>query len=254
MATNQELVELQKTIYESKNPTRRWLHCLRRDWLLKKIEEYSLKYDTENSLEVGPGSGLYLPYLSTNYFNVLAVDIENAYLEHAKIVQSQHSNLHLKIDDMTCSSLATNSFDFILCSEVVEHTLKSQEMIQEMFRILKPNGILLLSTPQPYSFLELTAKIAFLPGIIQIVRFIYNEPIIETGHINLMSEKVITQQIANAGFSILETHKTGFYIPLLAELTGHIGLNIEKWFAQKLYKTPLDWMLWTQYYVLQKPT
>ena len=38
-------------------------------------------------------------------------------------------------------------FDAILCSEVLEHVPEPQDAIQEFFRLLKPNGILIITAP-----------------------------------------------------------------------------------------------------------
>jgi SAM-dependent methyltransferase len=43
--------------------------------------------------------------------------------------------------------LKTGSFDFIVCTEVLEHTLRPFEAVQEMRRILKEGGLLFLSVP-----------------------------------------------------------------------------------------------------------
>jgi len=43
--------------------------------------------------------------------------------------------------------LPDNFFDIIVCTEVLEHTLDPFGAIKEIFRTLKPAGILLLSTP-----------------------------------------------------------------------------------------------------------
>jgi SAM-dependent methyltransferase len=43
--------------------------------------------------------------------------------------------------------LQDESFDIIVCTEVLEHTLDPFSVIQEIFRLLKPSGVLLLSTP-----------------------------------------------------------------------------------------------------------
>ena len=37
MTTAAELVALQETLYRSGNPTRRWLHCIRRDWIFAAL-------------------------------------------------------------------------------------------------------------------------------------------------------------------------------------------------------------------------
>jgi hypothetical protein len=118
-----------------------------------------------------------------------------------------------------------------------------------MHALLRPGGVLILSTPQRYSPLEVTAKIAFLPGIIELVRAVYREPILETGHINLMTERTVREQITSAGFEIVEAHKTGVYIPLLAEFGGQHGLRFEQKLERNLRGGAMSWILWTQYYV-----
>ncbi len=40
-----------------------------------------------------------------------------------------------------------NTFDFVISSEVIEHTPNPKAAIQEMHRVLKPGGLLILSTP-----------------------------------------------------------------------------------------------------------
>jgi 2-polyprenyl-3-methyl-5-hydroxy-6-metoxy-1,4-benzoquinol methylase len=250
MPSKQQLVALQETLYTSKNPTRRWLHCSRRDWIFNALQRYS-SLSHQSALEVGPGSGLYLPTLSNLFNEVIACDIEKTYLEHASDLLPSYSNLQLLVDDMTASQQASKHFDLILCTEVIEHNTESDLMLAEMHRLLKPNGILILSTPQRYSPLELTAKIAFLPGIINIVRWIYREPILKTGHINLMTEKTVKQQLQTAGFSLLEQHKTGLYLPLIAELMGNTALRLEQWLENRIYQSRLDGLLWTQYYIAQ---
>ena len=45
------------------------------------------------------------------------------------------------------SNIADNSYDYIVCTEVLEHTLQPFAAIAEIFRLLKPQGYLFLSTP-----------------------------------------------------------------------------------------------------------
>jgi SAM-dependent methyltransferase len=40
-----------------------------------------------------------------------------------------------------------DSFDVVICTEVMEHVVDPQKLIQEISRILKPGGLLLLSAP-----------------------------------------------------------------------------------------------------------
>jgi hypothetical protein len=119
-----------------------------------------------------------------------------------------------------------------------------------MRRLLRPDGVLILSTPQPYSPLEVFGKIAFLPGVIQFVRWVYKEPIIETGHINLMSRRELARQVTDAGLTIRETELAGVYLPGVAEALGDRALRWEQALEPRLRaRDALSWLLWTQFVV-----
>jgi len=251
MKPGQELVDLQETLYTSSNPTRRWLHCSRRDWIVDALRRHAstLTEKPATALEVGPGSGIYLPVLCELFADVSGADIETAYLDSARPLLEKYTHLSLQVDDITNSKLPPHSFDLILCTEVIEHIADSTRALSEMHKLLKPGGVLILSTPQKYSPLELAAKVAFLPGVIQLVRLIYGEAILDSGHINLMTETEVMRQLGHAGFSIEERHKTGMYLPLVAEFARNAGLQIEQYLEQKIRGGNLDWLLWTQYFV-----
>ena len=107
MATDQELVKLQETLYASKNPTRSWLHCIRRDWIIDALQRHSSPVNREagTALEVGPGSGIYLPVLAGLFKKVYGSDIKDAYLKHARSLLRVVDNLSLVVDDITDSNL-----------------------------------------------------------------------------------------------------------------------------------------------------
>jgi len=246
-----ELVGLQETLYNSRNPTRRWLHRTRMDWIVHKLRRFAGEEGIRKVLEVGIGSGIYLPVLADLFENVVAIDIEDSYIDNAISMTQDLNNVSIIKDDITETGLDEKSFDLILCSEVIEHIPDSNKAFAGMRRLLKNGCPLILSTPQPWSPLELLSGIAFLPGVIDVVRHIYKEPILKTGHINLMTEKEVTRQLAENRFRIRERHKSGLYIPLIAEFTGETGLRLEKWVESRIRKQPLDWALWTQYYVAE---
>lgn len=43
--------------------------------------------------------------------------------------------------------VSSSRYDFVVCTEVLEHTLRPFDAIKEILRILKPGGILFLSVP-----------------------------------------------------------------------------------------------------------
>jgi len=245
-----QLIALLETLYNSRNPTRRWLHCARRDWLLARIVECA-RARPGRALEIGFGAGVYLRALANHYSEVVGTDLNLGQLEHARRRNADIGNLRLLIDDITDSQLPAHSFDLVLCSEVLEHIRDSRPAIAGIRRLIAPGGLLILSTPQRYSIMELACKLAFMPGVINLVRLVYGEPVFETGHVSLMTEQGITGALGSAGFQILQHFKSGLYLPLIAEFGGMAGMRFERWLEARVRDGLLSWTLWTQYYVAQ---
>jgi SAM-dependent methyltransferase len=242
--------DFQQMLYTSTNPTRRWLHTTRRDWIVAAIRRSCTRGG--HALEVGPGSGVYLPTLAQVSDEVVATDIEDSYLTRLRPLGESLPCLRLVRDDITASALPSDSFDLILCTEVVEHVTSSRRALAEIHRLLKPGGTMILSTPQRYSPLEVSAKLAFLPGVIRVVRRIYGEPIVDTEHINLMTSSVLRAQIAEAGFMPREYWLGGVYLPLVSEFLGTSALGLERKLEPRLRASRLRWLLWTQYVIATK--
>ncbi len=242
---DEALCRRQETLYQSSNQTRRWLHRSRRDWVIDAINHWGA--GTRRALEIGPGSGVYLPALAAVATEVVGADIEDAYLSRLHPIEREHPNLRLVHDDIRNSSFADGYFDLILCSEVIEHIAESPRVFDELHRILTPSGVLIMSTPQKYSPLELCSKVAFLPGIIDVVRWIYREPILETGHVNLLTKRMLRQQLEQAGFTGGETPTAGVFLPGIAELLGSRALRCEQALEPRMRNTRFDGLLWTQF-------
>jgi 2-polyprenyl-3-methyl-5-hydroxy-6-metoxy-1,4-benzoquinol methylase len=255
MSTSDERLALQQTLYNSRNPTRRWLHTSRRDWVVAALQRARAAVPAgvapTRALEVGPGSGVYLPTLARLFDEVTATDIERGFLDHASTLAATHPNIRTLVDDVSRSRLPSGHFDVVLCSEVIEHIPDSRPALETFRRILKPDGILVLSTPLRRSPLEQTARIAFLPGIVQIVRRVYREPVLEMGHINLLTEPELRAQLAGAGFRILEHHKSGLYLPLVAEFGGRAGQRLLNGLESRIRAGRLGQFLWTQCYLVR---
>ena len=245
--TAADLVGLQQTLYASRNPTRRWLHAERRAWIEAALARAAVAGGA--ALEIGPGSGVYVPLLARLFARVTVSDIEAAYLDAARAAAPSAASVAFVTDDITRSRLPEAGFDVVLCTEVIEHVADSPAALSGIRRVLKPGGRLILSMPQRWSTLEVCARIAFLPGVIRLVRRVYREPVLEAGHINLLTAGEARRQVEAAGFAVEERAKTGFYLPVLAEAGGEPARRVEAWLARRLHPGPLDFLLWTQCYV-----
>jgi len=250
METKSELLPLLETLYESSNPTRRWLHCTRRDWLSGKLRECA-RERPGRAIEIGFGAGIYLPVLAESFAEVVASDLDQAHLDHARAIAAKYPNIELIRDDILDSRLPAQHFTLVLCTEVIEHIPDAARVLGGIRRLLAPGGVLLLSTPQRWSLMEMAAKVAFLPGIVQIVRRIYGEAVFDMEHANSMTARETERQLSNAGFRIRERYKSGMYIPVVAEFGGERGRKFEEWLERRVRGHRLDSMLWTQYYVAE---
>lgn len=47
----------------------------------------------------------------------------------------------------TNACLAAGAFDFVVCTEVLEHTLQPFDAVRELWRVLRPGGLLFLTVP-----------------------------------------------------------------------------------------------------------
>ncbi|WP_461520101.1 class I SAM-dependent methyltransferase [Porticoccus sp.] len=242
--------ELQEVIYNSRNPTRRWLHTTRKNWIDNAIER--LSFEGMTACEIGPGSCIYLPKLAKKAARLYVADVESQHLAVARSYSDTSNKITVLEDDISASKLPENYFDLILFSEVIEHIPDTALVLNNIVSRLKVGGVLILSTPQKYSFMELACKIAFMPGVIGLVRKIYKEPILETGHINLQTGREMRKHFSDAGLSVVEAYKCGLYIPLFSEFFGEFSVKVQRYIESKLRYTALNHILWTQCYILKR--
>jgi SAM-dependent methyltransferase len=252
-ADGNPLFELQQTLYASGNYTRRRLHRARLHWVTSAITRHATVVPVWRAVEYGPGSGIYLPVLSRHCGEVVAADVEPAYLAGIRQLAGEIGGLKLVVDDIQESRFKDDSFGLALCSEVLEHVPDPERSLQTLYRIVQPGGIAIVTTPQRYSLMELCCKIGLLPGVIDVVRMIYREPVLPTGHISLRTCGAFSAAIRQCGWQIVEHQKFGLYVPVLTEFGGVWGGRLIESLEQRLADTIVNRLFWTQAWVLRKP-
>jgi 2-polyprenyl-3-methyl-5-hydroxy-6-metoxy-1,4-benzoquinol methylase len=244
------LVDLQNTLYKSRNPTRRWLHNTRKDKIISVLNSYEF-INTQKAMEVGPGSGIYLQTLCNRFDSVTAIDIEEIYIDNLCHMKDSLKNLKLLNTDI-CDGTLDDHFDLVLCTEVIEHVNNPIEFFKSLTDAIVFGGMLVISTPQPFSIMELCCKIALSKYLIALTRLVYKEPVLPNGHISLLSHRQILKLLSQNNFEIISIDFFGLYLPVISELFG----NKAVWFAIRaewLIKfIGLDFLLWTQLYVAKK--
>lgn len=241
-------INFQANLYEDANPTRRQLHRTRRDWLLTKL--MLRRHTCRSVLEVGIGCGVFTRALAKAGFAVSAMDINAEFVSGV----SQLENVVAVEADATQPGVMGSGYDMALCSEVLEHVppATSLALLRNLHDALRPGGVLILSTPQRFSSVELVARALNVPAFLWIAKQLYGHAD-ALGHINLLTRRALVRQIAAAGFTIETQESMGLYLPVIAEFGGQRGARFLACFGRLLRESPLEWLLWTQAYVLRRP-
>ena len=96
-------------------------------------------------LACGEGYGSYM--LATTAADVVGVDINDEVIAHANEIYKK-SNLSFIAGEMTQVLFHDDfTFDVIVCFEALEHIDKQEELLHEIKRLLRPDGIFIVSTP-----------------------------------------------------------------------------------------------------------
>lgn len=110
------------------------------------IEELELR-KKDKILEVGCGNGYYLNLLNNLKYNfdLVGIDTDKLALADAKKFINDKT-VKLILTDTSDLPFKSNTFDKVIMSEVIEHVESEGRVLSEIYRVLKPKGILVLTT------------------------------------------------------------------------------------------------------------
>jgi 2-polyprenyl-3-methyl-5-hydroxy-6-metoxy-1,4-benzoquinol methylase len=101
----------------------------------------------QSLLEVGYGSGIFLPELARRGDRLAAIDIHG----ESRRVQEMLSRLDLTADLRECSlfemPFPDGEFDALVCLSVLEHVTELEAALSEFHRVLRPGGVAVLGFP-----------------------------------------------------------------------------------------------------------
>ena len=97
-------------------------------------------------LDLACGEGYGSASIATIASSVVGVDISNEAVAHAS---SQYVKPNLKFIQGSAIDLEfeENSFDVVVSFETIEHLSEQAQMLSEIHRVLRPNGCLVISSP-----------------------------------------------------------------------------------------------------------
>src|SRR5271156_6839232 len=168
-------------------------------------------------LEAGCGEGYGADLISRVARRVIALDYDQTTVAH---VRARYPRVEVMHGNLAELPLADPSVDVVVNFQVIEHLWDQTQFVRECARVLRPSGILIVSTPN---------RITFSPG---------RDTPINPFHTRELDAAELTELLVDAGFAV-ESMQGVFHGPGLAELDAkHGGSIIDAQIARALADAP----------------
>lgn len=128
---------------------------------LEHYHRYAVALDLvqgKKVLDVACGEGYGSSLLATVAQSVTGVDISDEAVGHASN-KYKNENLKFQQGSATALNFADATFEVVVSFETVEHLLEQEQMIAEIRRVLKPDGILIISSPNRPIYTEESGEV-----------------------------------------------------------------------------------------------
>ena len=192
------------------------INPLRANYIKEKIE---LK--DKEVLDVGCGGGLLCESLYDFGAMVTGIDAAGPGIEVAKI-HAQKNNKNIKYFEKTAEELNTEYieyYDVVTCLEVLEHVPDPKSLIKTCVQLLKPGGLLFLSTinKNPRSWITAIVGAEYIFNLLPKGTHEFDK---------FIKPSSLAKYVRDAEAELLET-KGMFYNPLThkANLNNDLGVN-----------------------------
>lgn len=148
-------------------------------------------------LEAGCGVGDKVYQMHYNGYNVVGIDFAKNTIARTKRV---HPELILIIGDINHLPFKSNTFEVIWCIGVIEHLFHGfDEIIFEMYKVLKKNSILFLSFPTLSPIRKFKVKL----GLYQPVSSVYENSFYQYAY----DEDIVKEKVEEYGFKNIENSR-----------------------------------------------
>jgi SAM-dependent methyltransferase len=168
-------------------------------------------------LEAGCGEGYGADLIAGVARRVIGLDYDESAVAH---VRARYPRVEMRQGNLAELPLPDGEVDVVVNFQVIEHLWDQGQFVAECFRVLRPTGVLLMSTPN---------RITFSPG---------RDTPINPFHTRELNAAELTELLAAAGFSVENVYGV-FHGPRLVELDErHGGSIIDAQIARALADAP----------------
>jgi SAM-dependent methyltransferase len=155
-------------------------------------------------LEAGCGEGYGADLIASTARRVVAVDYDAATIAH---VGTRYPRVQVLAANLAAVPMPDASVDVVVNFQVIEHLWDQPQFITECLRLLRPGGLLLMSTPN---------RITFTPG---------SDTPLNPFHTRELNAAELRQLLEDGGFTLDGMYGV-FHGPRLAEMDARHGGSI----------------------------
>jgi ubiquinone/menaquinone biosynthesis C-methylase UbiE len=125
--------------------------------MIEHLHRYAIAMEYVNDkvvLDIACGEGYGSNLLSKYAREVTGIDTDSKTISHASKKYSKNNLKFIqgKVEDIP---VADSSFDVVVSFETLEHTYEHKKIFQQIKRVLKPGGLLIISTPEKKYYTDL---------------------------------------------------------------------------------------------------
>lgn len=168
-------------------------------------------------LEAGCGEGYGAALIAEVARSVIGLDYDESAVAH---VRARYPRVDMRHGNLASLPLSDGAVDVVVNFQVIEHLWDQSQFVAECARVLRPGGMLLMSTPN---------RITFSPG---------RDTPVNPFHTRELNAAELTELIESAGF-VMESMLGVFHGRRLAEIDArHGGSVIDAQIARALADAP----------------
>lgn len=146
-------------------------------------------------LDIGCGAGTISLYIASKGYPVLGIDISQNAIIACKKSAKAIGLKNIRFQRITFpQSVPNEKFDYIICSEVLEHLKDDNLALKKIYLLLKNGGLAFISTPSKNAPLY---RLGYAKN--------FDEKV---GHIRRYTVENLIEQCKSLGFTIVATKKT----------------------------------------------
>lgn len=104
--------------------------------------------DGDRVLDIASGDGYGTDIVAREGITITGADLDEEVIEAARSLRPDRDNMNFEVQDVLNLTYGDGTFDVVLSMETIEHIPDEDGYLIELRRVLKPGGLLIISTPQ----------------------------------------------------------------------------------------------------------